>query len=60
MYCYLGDLEEESPAYNKRRNEVRGDLAELAALHKKLGQVSDKLDSVPLSNKKLRKRGSAA
>src|SRR6202166_1516655 len=23
----LGDLEEESPAYNKRRNEVRGDLA---------------------------------
>jgi len=55
-YVDLGDLEEESPAFNKRRNEVRADLAELIALHKKLGQVSDKLDSVPLSNKKLRKR----
>jgi RNA polymerase primary sigma factor len=52
----LGDLEEESAAFNKRRNEVRGELAELVASHKKLGQVSDKLDSVPLSNKKLRRR----
>ena len=52
----LGDLEEESPAYNKRRNEVRGELAELVLSHKKLIQVSDKLDSVPLSNKKLRRR----
>ena len=52
----LGDLEEESAAYTKRRNEVKQQLAEIVALHKKLGQLSDKLDAVPLSNKKLRRR----
>ena len=55
-YVDLGDLEEESPAYNKRRNEVLRQVGEIAVLHKKLTQVSDKLDTVPLSNKKLRRR----
>jgi len=52
----LGDLEEESAAYAKRRTEVRNDLAEIVSLHKRLGQVEDKLTEVPLSNKKLRRK----
>src|SRR5579862_4220362 len=52
----LGDLEEESAAYAKRRTEVKGDLAEIVALHKKLVQLSDKLGTIPLSNKRLRRR----
>src|SRR5438552_9580781 len=55
-FADLGDLEEESPAYNKRRNEVLRQIAEIAVLHKKLVQTSDKLDSIGLSNKKLRRR----
>src|SRR5271168_5248259 len=54
----LGDLEVESAAYAKRRTEVKQQLADIVALHKKLGQLSDKLDTVPLSNKKLRRRAS--
>src|ERR1700675_619109 len=45
----LGDLEEESAAYAKRRTEVRNDLGEIIAHHKKLGQLSEKLAAVPLS-----------
>ena len=52
----LGDLEEESAAYNKRRAEVREDLGEIINLHKKLLQVNEKLAAVPLSNKKLRRK----
>src|SRR5579871_2747191 len=33
----LGDLEEESAAYAKRRNEVKQDLGEIGNHHKKLG-----------------------
>ncbi len=51
-----GDLEEESAAYAKRRAEVKGKVVEIAVLHRKLNQVSEKLDTVPLSNKKLRRR----
>ena len=51
-----GDLEEESAAYVKRRNEVKANLLEIAALHKKFVQAWDKLDSIALSNKKLRRR----
>src|SRR5262249_54574484 len=50
------DLEEESAAYLKRRTEYRQHLADIITLHKKLWQVSDKLESVPLSNKKLLRR----
>jgi RNA polymerase primary sigma factor len=52
----LGDLEEESAAYAKRRTEVKGELAELVTLHKKLVQLSEKLGTIPLSNKRLRRR----
>src|SRR5271170_1383121 len=52
----LGDLEEDSAAYSKRRNEVKQDLGEIGNHHKKLGQLSEKLGTIPLSNKKLRKR----
>ncbi len=52
----LGDLEIESAAYQKKRNEVKQDLANIVALHKKLVQLETKLSGVPLSNKKGRKR----
>jgi RNA polymerase primary sigma factor len=52
----LGDLEEETAAYAKRRNDVKNELGELIVLHKKLQQTSDKLEAVPLSNKKLRRK----
>ncbi len=55
-YVDLGDLEEESAAYTKKRTEVKNDLAEIVNLHKKLLQTSEKLDDVALSNKKLRKK----
>jgi RNA polymerase primary sigma factor len=49
------DLEEDSAAYAKRRNEVRNKLAEIVTSHKKLVQNYDKMETVPASNKKLRK-----
>src|SRR6202451_3208296 len=52
----LGDLEGESAAYAKRRNEVKQQLADIVALHKKLGQLTTKMEAVPASNKKLRRR----
>ena len=55
-YVDLGDLEVESAAYNKRRNEVRQQLADIVSLHKRLGQFNDKLEEVPLSNKKGRRK----
>jgi len=54
----LGDLEEESAAYAKRRAEVKNDLAEIVNHHKRLGQVQDKLAGIALSNKKLRRKWS--
>ncbi|PWT84169.1 MAG: RNA polymerase sigma factor RpoD, partial [Acidobacteria bacterium] len=55
-FADLGDLEAESAAYNKRRTEVEQDLSAIVAAHKKLGQVSDKLATIALSNKKLRRK----
>ena len=52
----LGDLEEESAAYAKKRTEVKQELAEMVLSHKKLVQLSDKLGTIALSNKKLRRR----
>src|SRR5258708_706023 len=52
----LGDLEEDSAAYTKHRNEVKNKLNDLILLHKKLVQHSDKLGAIPLSNKKLRRK----
>jgi len=51
-----GDLEEDSAAFNKRKNEARNALLEVLNTYKKMGQVVDKLGTVPLSNKKLRRR----
>src|SRR5258708_7913882 len=51
-----GDLEEESAAYAKRKNAVMVNLGEIAVQHKKFAQVSEKLATVPLSNKKLRRK----
>jgi RNA polymerase primary sigma factor len=51
-----GDLEEDSAAYNKRRDEVLKNLGEILVRHKKLGQASDKLASIAASNRKLRRR----
>src|SRR5882757_9091826 len=52
----LGDLEEESAAYAKRRTEVKNELGDIILHHKKLSQLSEKFTAVPLSNKKLRRR----
>src|SRR6185295_40407 len=48
--------EVESAAYAKRRTEVKQQLADIVSLHKKLSQLTDKMEAVPLSNKKLRRR----
>ncbi len=52
----LGDLDEESAAYVEHRAEVKADLSEIITLHKKLIRLSDKLGTIPLSNKKLSRR----
>src|SRR6202034_646413 len=50
------DLEEDSAAYAKRRNEVKNKLAEIVTAHKKLVQNIDKMETVPAGNKKLRRK----
>src|SRR6185369_11479102 len=45
-FADLGDLEVGSSAYNKRRNEVRAQIAEIQTQHKKLTQTHTKYDSV--------------
>ena len=55
-FADLGDLEEESAAFQKKRAEVKNDLAEIVNLHKKLIQTADKLGDIALSNKKLRRK----
>jgi len=52
----LGDLEVESAAYNKRRAEVKQDMLNIITLHKKLGQLEEKVAAAPLGNKKARRR----
>ena len=51
-----GDLEEESAAYQKRKNEYAKNVIEISAAYKRLGQTTDKMETVPASNKKLRKK----
>ncbi len=50
----LGDAEEGSPADTKKQAEVRAEFAEIIALHKRRQQLDERLESVPLSNKRLR------
>ncbi|HUI81733.1 MAG TPA: RNA polymerase sigma factor RpoD [Bryobacteraceae bacterium] len=52
----LGDVEEGSPADLKVRAEAQKQFAEVVTLHKKLGQLEDKLAATPIANKRPRKR----
>src|SRR6202030_75874 len=52
----LGDVEEGSPADSKKQAEVRAEFAEIIALHKRQQQLFERVDSVPLSKKKIRRR----
>ena len=52
----LGDAEEGSPADTKKQAEVRAEFADIIALHKRYQQLDERLETVPLSNKRLRKR----
>jgi RNA polymerase primary sigma factor len=52
----LGDVEEGSPADAKRQAEIRIDFNEVIQIHKKLQQLHEKLNTVALSNKKIRRR----
>jgi RNA polymerase primary sigma factor len=52
----LGDVEEGSPADLQIRGEMHKQFADILLLHKKLGQLSDRLEAIPLANKKPRKR----
>src|SRR6202165_3235666 len=52
----LGDAEEGSPADTKKQAEVRNEFTEIILLQRKQQQLADRLEDVPLSNKKLRRR----
>jgi RNA polymerase primary sigma factor len=52
----LGDVEEGTPADLKRQAEVRQQFSEVTALAKKHQQILEKLESIALSNKKLRRK----
>jgi RNA polymerase primary sigma factor len=55
-YVDLGDVEEGSAADTKKQAEVRNEFVEMIALHKRHQQLMEKLDSIQLSNKKMRRR----
>jgi RNA polymerase primary sigma factor len=52
----LGDVEEGSAADEKKRAEVRQLFNDIVVLHKKQQQLAEKLEAVPQSNKKQRRR----
>jgi RNA polymerase primary sigma factor len=52
----LGDVEDGSAADEKKRTEIRQQFADIVTLHKKLQQFEEKLETVPQTNKKLRRR----
>jgi RNA polymerase primary sigma factor len=52
----LGDVEEGSPADDTRQIEVRQLFADVAALHRRRQQLAEKLETIPLTNKKARKK----
>ena len=52
----LGEIEQDSAAEEQRRAELRQTLADVVTLHKKVLQVGEKYESIPQSNKKLRRR----
>ncbi len=52
----LGDVEEGSAADKKKREEIRQKFNDIALLHKKQQQLSEKIETIPPANKKLRKK----
>jgi len=52
----VGDIEEDPAADEKRRSEIRQLFVDVVLLHKKQQQLGEKLETIPLANKKLRKR----
>jgi RNA polymerase primary sigma factor len=55
-YVDLGDVEEGSTADTKRRAEIRNQFAEITLNSKKQAQLEEKLQTIPPSNKKLRRK----
>jgi RNA polymerase primary sigma factor len=52
----IGDVEEGSPADLKKRAELQKLFADVTTVHKKMQQLSDKVELTPVTNKKPRKR----
>jgi len=52
----LGSADEGSSSDEARKAEVRQLFADVVTLHKKQQQLADKLESIPVSNKKTRRR----
>ena len=55
-YVELGEVEEGTSAFDKRVRELREQFANLLTIQKKLEQLRAKLESVPASNKKGRRK----
>jgi RNA polymerase primary sigma factor len=55
-YVELGDVEEESPAEQRKKAEIRQQLADVVTAYKKLQAAREKAAAVPASNKRLRKK----
>ena len=53
----LGDVEEGTSAYDKKRNELLKQFLDLQASHKKQLQLEEKFNAIAASNKKLRRKG---
>jgi RNA polymerase primary sigma factor len=51
-----GEIEEGTAADEKRRADARQLFADIVTLHKKLQQLAEKLETVPVTNKKVRRR----
>ena len=52
----LGEIEQDAAADENRRAEIRQSLADAVSHYRKGQQLADRVDSVPASNKKLRRR----
>ena len=52
----IGDVEEGSPADLKKRSELHKLFGDVIAAHKKMQQLSEKLEATPLASKRPRKR----
>jgi RNA polymerase primary sigma factor len=52
----LGDVEEGSSADDSRRAEIRQLFTDVLTLHKKQQQLAEKLEAIPVANKKARRK----